>query len=438
MKSFELNLDGLVGPTHNYAGLSPGNIASSSNSESVSNPKAAALQGLEKMKFLHDKGLKQGLLPPQIRPDLSVLRKIGLSGSDDEVVAQAFKQVPQLALKCFSAASMWTANAATVSPSADTLDGKVHFTAANLHNNFHRAIEDQATAKVLRVIFNNPKYFSHHSPLPQHIILGDEGAANHTRFCSDYHQKGVEFFVYGRDWSGTKSSGPVKFPARQSLQASQAVARLHQLTKNTTVYAQQNPQMIDSGVFHNDVISVGNKNIFFYYQDAFLEMDKTLAELQEKMGNTKIHFIKIGNNDLSVKEIVNSYLFNSQILSLDNNKNMLLVPMECYENKNVKNILCALKSDIKNPITDIHYMDVKQSMRNGGGPACLRLRVALTEEELSSVHPGILFSDSLHQELISWINTYYRDRLTSDDFQDPLFLHEIKESYTKLNQILQL
>lgn len=48
MKVYELNMDGLVGPTHNYAGLAPGNIASLNYASVASNPQAAALQGLKK------------------------------------------------------------------------------------------------------------------------------------------------------------------------------------------------------------------------------------------------------------------------------------------------------------------------------------------------------------------------------------------------------
>ena len=51
----EFNFDGLVGPSHNYAGLSFGNVASFSNVKSASNPKQAALQGLAKMRALAGK-----------------------------------------------------------------------------------------------------------------------------------------------------------------------------------------------------------------------------------------------------------------------------------------------------------------------------------------------------------------------------------------------
>ena len=137
----EANFDGLVGPTHNYAGLSWGNVASKSNVSAVSNPKEAALQGLAKMKQLADRGYVQGVLPPHERPHLPTLRALGFSGNDADVLAQVLKKSPDLLAAVSSAAAMWTANAATVSPSADTRDRRVHFTPANLSAKFHRSIE---------------------------------------------------------------------------------------------------------------------------------------------------------------------------------------------------------------------------------------------------------------------------------------------------------
>ncbi|MGL5358123.1 MAG: N-succinylarginine dihydrolase, partial [Shewanella sp.] len=91
MKHFEANFDGLVGPTHNYAGLSFGNVASVTHAAQIANPKAAAKQGLQKAKALADMGLIQGMLAPQERPDLNTLRRIGFSGSDANVLQQAAK-----------------------------------------------------------------------------------------------------------------------------------------------------------------------------------------------------------------------------------------------------------------------------------------------------------------------------------------------------------
>lgn len=282
MQAREANFDGLVGPTHNYAGLSFGNVASQTNEKSIANPLAAARQGLRKMKRLADMGFLQGVLPPQERPSLRLLRGLGFSGSDARVVERAAKDAPELLAAASSASAMWTANAATVSPSADTGDGRVHFTPANLTSKLHRAIEHEATRRTLGAIFANEQRFAVHEALPGTPALGDEGAANHTRFCGDYGQRGVEFFVYGRS-EYRRGPEPVRYPARQTFEASRAVAQRHGLAESATVYAQQSPEVIDAGVFHNDVIAVGNRQTLFCHEHAFVDQSSVYDKLRAQL-----------------------------------------------------------------------------------------------------------------------------------------------------------
>ena len=75
----EINFDGIIGPTHNYAGLSRGNIASASHAGDVSQPRAAALQGIEKMRHNLALGLPQGSIMPLDRPDEAWLETLGTS-----------------------------------------------------------------------------------------------------------------------------------------------------------------------------------------------------------------------------------------------------------------------------------------------------------------------------------------------------------------------
>jgi hypothetical protein len=152
INAIETNFDGLVGPTHNYAGLSEGNLASGLHAKRVSCPRAAALQGLAKMEAVAALGLPQGFLPPHERPAMWLLREAGFAGSDEAVLAAAARDNQLLLARCCSASAMWTANAATVTPSKDSGDGRVHMTVANLRTMPHRAIEDslQSTALVHR------------------------------------------------------------------------------------------------------------------------------------------------------------------------------------------------------------------------------------------------------------------------------------------------
>jgi len=439
MKSYEVNFDGLVGPTHNYGGLSYGNVASQSNSQQGSSPREAARQGLAKMKALADMGFKQGVLAPQERPDVAALRRLGFSGSDAEVIQRAAKEAMPLLVASCSASSMWVANAATVSPSADTADGRVHFTAANLNCKYHRSIEHPTTSRVLAAMFNNDKHFAHHPALPAVAQFGDEGAANHTRFCRSYGEAGVEFFVYGRSAFDSRYPAPQKYPARQTLEASQAVARLHGLSDDGVVYAQQNPAVIDQGVFHNDVIAVGNGEVLFYHEDAFLETDAVLGQLQAKLASKGGNFqaIRVPRAKVAVEDAVRSYLFNSQLLSREDGSMLLVVPEECRNNERVWAYLQQLASQ-GGAVQEVKVFDLKQSMQNGGGPACLRLRVALKETELAAVNPGVIMTAPLYDTLLQWVDKHYRDRLGEADLADPQLLVECRTALDELTQILKL
>jgi succinylarginine dihydrolase len=439
MKSCEVNFDGLVGPTHNYGGLSYGNVASQSNCQQSSSPREAALQGLAKMKALMEMGFTQGVLAPQERPDIAGLRKLGFGGSDAQVIERAAKESMPLLVASCSASSMWVANAATVSPSADTADGRVHFTAANLNCKYHRSIEQPTTSRVLGAMFADQQHFAHHAALPAVAQFGDEGAANHTRFCRSYGEAGVEFFVFGRAAFDTRFPAPQKYPARQTLEASQAVARLHGLSDEGVVFAQQNPAVIDQGVFHNDVIAVGNGEVLFYHEDAFLNTEHMLKELHDKLSlrGGRFHAICVPRTEVAVEDAVRSYLFNSQLLSRADGSMLLIVPEECRSNVRVWNYLQRLIAD-ESPIREVKVFDLKQSMQNGGGPACLRLRVALNETELAAVNPGVIMTAPLYDTLTQWVDKHYRDRLSESDLADPQLLTECRTALDELTQHLKL
>ncbi len=439
MSAHEVNFDGLVGPTHNYGGLSYGNVASQSNSQAVSSPKEAALQGLAKMKALMEMGFKQGVLAPQERPNVAALRSLGFAGTDAQVIEKAARDAMPLLAACSSASSMWTANACTVSPSADTSDGRVHFTAANLNCKFHRSIEHPTTSRVLGAMFADERHFAHHAALPAVAQFGDEGAANHTRFCKGYGEAGVEFFVFGRSAFDSRFPAPSRYPARQTLEASQAVARLHGLSEAGVVYAQQNPAVIDQGVFHNDVIAVGNGEVLFHHEDAFLDTDKVLAELHDKLGRVGGRFqaVCVPRAAVTVEDAVRSYLFNSQLLSRADGSMLLIVPEECRNNARVWSYLQTLTAE-DGPIREVKVFDLKQSMQNGGGPACLRLRVALKDNELAAVNQGVILTPSLYDTLTAWVEKHYRDRLSETDLADPQLLTECRTALDELTQILKL
>jgi succinylarginine dihydrolase len=305
---------------------------------------------------------------------------------------------------------------------------------------FHRSIESTFTGVVLKAIFSDDASFAHHAPLPAAVHFSDEGAANHTRLCTDYAKKGIELFVYGRRASSQLPRCPLIFPARQTLEASEAMARLHQLDPSSTVFAQQNPAAIDAGVFHNDVISVGNQGVFVYHADAFGDSDAVIGMLKKRFAeccDAKLCLIKVGADEVTVQEAVESYLFNSQLVTLPDGGMCLIAPVECEENPRTKKVLDRIIYE-ENPIRAVRFVDVRQSMKNGGGPACLRLRVVLTEEEMGRTHQNVYLTDLLFAELTSWGEQYYRDQLSPADLADPALAEEGRAALDVLTQILKL
>lgn len=434
--AWEVNFDGIVGLTHNYAGLSFGNVASADHGGETSSPKQAALQGLEKAWALAQMGLKQAVLPPQERPHIPSLRQLGFTGSNDaEVISNAAKQAPYLLAAASSASCMWVANAATISPYADTADGRTHITPANLCSMYHRSIEPPTTSRVLRAILADDS-FVHHAPLPAGTQFSDEGAANHTRFCTDYGSTGVEFFVYGDDLH-RDSVRPTRFPARQALPACEAIARNHGLDPARVVYAQQNPEAIDAGVFHNDVIAVGNGNLLFHHELAFLDTAQVKTELNSAF-STELEYIEVPAATVSLQDAVRSYLFNSQLLQLPGQKGaQLVVPSECEEVSSVHGYLQDLEAG-SNSIAKVHYFNLRQSMNNGGGPACLRLRVVMSDDQINQSRARVFLNEGLYQELRDWVEKHYRDSIVPDELVDPNLLIECRTALDELSQLLNI
>jgi len=430
----EYNFDGLVGPTHNYAGLARGNLASSRHEGRPANPREAALQGLAKMRFIFELGVGQAVLPPHPRPSLATLRGLGFSGSDEQVIARAAREDEHLIRLCSSAASMWAANACTCAPSEDTADGRLHITPANLQQMFHRAIEAETTYQVLSRIFADAKRFAVHRPLPGGGQFADEGAANHSRLSTPGHAA-VHLFAWGRS-TYREGISPRLFPARQTFEASTALARLHQLNPDRCVLAQQSPEGIDAGAFHNDVVAVANGAVLFCHEHAFVSRTALFASLQSSVGPTFTPIV-VRESEVSLDRAVATYLFNSQLITRADGGMLLVAPAECLEDEAVAFYLRALVSG-DGPIRELRAFDLRQSMNNGGGPACLRLRVVMSDAERAAVAANIWLDDELHAALAAWVQRHYRDRLTPADLADPALLVEGRQALDELSGLLRI
>ena len=410
----EINFDGIIGPSHNYAGLSLGNLASAGNKGRVAHPRAAALQGVAKMRHNLGLGLAQGILLPHRRPDPAWLASLGTT----------IEEVPaSLRPAAFSASAMWAANAATVSPAPDCADGRTHLTAANLRTMAHRSQEWPATLSQLRIAFADARCFAVHPPVP--AAFGDEGAANHMRLAARHDAPGVEVFVHG-----TRGG---EFPARQHVEASRAVARFHGLDPERTLFVEQSEEAIAAGAFHNDVVAVANENVLFAHEKAFADRPSFYAELRRLL--PEIEVVEVPDAAVSLADAIQSYLFNAQLVTLPGGGGMaLILPEEARETPGVWAWLERVVAG-NGPIRNLFAVDVRQSMANGGGPACLRLRVLA---DSATVDPRFLVDEARLDRLAATIEAHWPESIAPDDLLDPALWARIEAARRALNAALDL
>lgn len=400
MSLVEINFDGIIGPSHNYAGLSPGNIASANNAGAVSQPRAAALQGVEKMRANLRLGLAQGFFLPLDRPNRQWLSGLSTDMANAE---------PHIRAAAFSASAMWAANAATVSPAPDSADGKCHLSAANLLTMAHRSHEWTGTLAQLKLAFADERHFAVHAPVPP--PFGDEGAANFMRLCRSHGEAGLEIFVYG------KSGGP--FPARQHLEASKAVARAHRLDPDRTLFIQQSEAAIAAGAFHNDVVAVANERVLFTHEQAFENPETAYAAIRDKMPEAEI--VIVPADRVSLADAVQSYLFNAQLVTLPSGEMALILPTEAQANANVWGWLQAHVAG-NGPIRRLVPVDVRQSMANGGGPACLRLRVVA---DPATVDPRFIADEDRLDSIADVVANHWPEAIAPSDLGKPELVEQV-------------
>ena len=409
----EINFDGIIGPSHNYAGLSRGNIASASHAGDVSQPRAAALQGIDKMRHNLALGLPQGFFMPLDRPDAPWLETLGTTLADAE---------GHLRAQAWSASSMWAANAATVSPAPDSADGKCHLTVANLVTMPHRSHEWPGTLAQLRLAFADPA-FAVHAPIP--APFGDEGAANHMRLCSGHDSAGVEIFVYG--------VGGGRFPARQHLDASKAIARHHRLDPARTLFIRQSDTAIQGGAFHNDVVAVANEHVLFTHETAFEDRDAAHAEIRAAFPAVEI--VEVPASAVSLPDAIKSYVFNAQLVSLPGGGGMgLVLPTEAQATPAVWSWLEAHVAG-NGPIRRLLPVNVRQSMANGGGPACLRLRVVA---DPATVDPRFLADEAKLDRISDVVARHWPEAIAPGDLASAALASDVRTARAALLETLDL
>ena len=408
----EINFDGIVGPSHNYAGLSPGNLAATRNAGKTSHPREAALQGVAKIRANLALGLMQGVLLPHPRPDHRWLSALATRYEDASTHLQA---------QALSASAMWAANAATVSPAPDTADGRCHLTVANLQTMPHRSHEWPATLAQLRLAFADPAYCVH-APVP--APFGDEGAANHMRLAPSHREPGVEVFVFG--------AGGTRFPARQHREASEAVARRHKLDPARTLFVEQSPEAIAAGAFHNDVVAVADGLTLFAHEQAFADREGTYAALRRVL--PAIEIVEVPAARISLADAIESYLFNAQLVTVPDGAQALVLPAEARAHPQVWPWLEELVAG-NGPIRRVEVVDVRESMANGGGPACLRLRVVA---DPSTIDRRFLVDDARLERIADVIATHWPDAIEPDAIGDAALVARVERARAELLRSLEL
>lgn len=438
----EINIDGIVGPSYYFSGAGVGNVASQESRQSPSYPRAAALEGLEKAHRVSQLGIEQYVLPPPLRPRAQFLNAIGFDGDWSDQTAAALQFEPSALAAAYSSAFIWTANAATYAPACDTTDGVSRIVPANLISSWHRASEVAERSEQFRQLFAQVADLRIEDPLPAILPLRDEGAANHMRLSlsscdarthASAEISGLHVFVYGESTS-TTAPRPSRFLARQTESACRALARQLRLHPENTFYLQQHPQAVDAGVFHNDVIATAHESVMLHHELAFINADGELARIESRfraLYGRDLQRIVISEQQLPLADAVKSYFFNCQILShpqidvasesiLSKSSRMtVLFPKQCSQWKSASETAARLLNDQSIPIERIEFVDLFQSMGGGGGPACLRLRMQLTEQQVAALDARFQLTEQLYSQLRSIIEDCYPERLTVEDFLRP-------------------
>jgi len=424
----EVQLDGLPGPTQHFGGLSPGNLASEQHAGWVSHPRQAALQCLEKMRAVLRLGMPQGLLPPLPRPDCAFLRRLGFAGEDAAVLASAAASAPEQLSAACSSAAMWSANAATVIPSCDTPDGRCHLLPANLLATPHRALEAAPRTRDLGRLIARDRRFALHEPLPATPALADEGAANHSRLCAD--GRVLHCFVYGRAPDVDAAELPRRHPARQTRAAQAACARLAGLDEERVLFVRQHPAAIDAGAFHNDVLMVGDAQRVLIHERAWVDQADALAEIRRRL--PAIEIVEIAEAELDLPSAVRSYLFNSQLLRTPQGV-VLVAPAESADGAPARIVQRLIDDGF---IDRVCFQELRESMFGGGGPACLRLRLWLSEGERAALAAGLLLDEERIDALVDWVRAHYREELRPTELADPQLLREARAASQALRGVL--
>lgn len=323
---------------------------------------------------------------------------------------------------------MWMANAGTCSSRTDTLDGKGRIVIANLTASLHRGQESEERHLQLRYLFQDLDQFEVVQALPSVHPLRDEGAANAMRFWNPKNNRGMYVFVFGEGYSQAKNVShpeiarmlPKVHPSRQTALASQLVARRLGIGDTRSLFVQQLPKAIDAGVFHNDVIATSHEDFLLVHECAYVDQPNSLdrmADIFRKQCHGTLRTLVITEKELSLSEAVATYLFNSQIVTRKDGSWLMLCPVECQESPTASQVLKRIQRE-EPRIGAIEFVSLRESMANGGGPACLRLRTYASEQEIDELPARTRIQDESLSFLEGVIASEYPETVQLEDFLD--------------------
>jgi succinylarginine dihydrolase len=305
----------------------------------------------------------------------------------------------------------------------DSADGRCHLICANLASMLHRAMEAADTYATLKTVFRDEADVVVHPPTAYCAHFGDEGAANHMRIAPGHGEPGVNVFVHGARRKG-------RFPERQSLRASQAAARLAGV--EAPVFALQSSQAVQAGAFHNDVVAVANEQVLLAHSDAFADPDALVDALEARVPN--FQYLEVSGVGLDAA--VSSYLFNSQLVTRADGGMTLVAPAEARMNDQIWSEVERILSG-NNPIDEVAIVDLRESMRNGGGPACLRLRAPLSPAALSRIDRRFLLTEPRLDVLCRLVEETWPITIAPEDLAEPWVWDEAREAHAALGRLLE-
>jgi len=184
---------------------------------------------------------------------------------------------------------------------------------------------------------------------------------------------------------------------------------LHGLLPERTVFVEQNPVAIDAGAFHNDVLAVANEGVVFAHELAFADRQGAYDAIRQAFPALQV--LEVPDSAVSLAEAIKTYLFNAQLLSTGEDGMTLIVPEECRKSASVWS-WCEQMVAGNGPIRHVIPVNLRQSMANGGGPACLRLRVVADPR---TVDPRFLLDEATAELLESIIAANWPEQIDPAD-----------------------